>query len=156
MVILSAAAFTQAHGFGIGAQYNFIPESNIAQGVSLAFSPSHSFHIAGNWYLTKTVNTYGFTFDWRPLNLKIVDFGLATLKFNVDVGIYTNFMVKKDGLDSITGGARLPVGVNLMLLGDFLEVFTYVAPSIGARFNPSFALDEPFFPIAVGARVWLF
>jgi len=157
VVILSTLALTQVHGFGIGAQFNYRAGGIFGPGASFVFSPSRSFHIAANWYAVgNKVNDVGLSFDWRLLNIGLVNFGVGSLNFTLDAGAYTNFKISSNGLDNFTGGARLPVGLSLLLLGNILEVYTHVAPSIGVWFTPKFALDEPFFPIAVGGRVWLF
>jgi len=157
VVILSTVALTQAHGFGLGAQFNFSAGSIFAPGVSVVFSPSRSFHIAGNWYLGNAWNIVGLTLDVAPLNFKFLNFGVGSLAFTLGIGAYANIGFAKGLKDiNVTGGVRLPVGLSLSLFKDFLEIYAHVAPSLGVRFSPSIAFDKPFFPIAVGARVWIF
>jgi len=157
MVILSMMALTQVHGFGIGAQFNYAmgPNGLSAPGAALAFSPWRGFNIAGNWLLDNSVSIVGLTIDLRPLQVQLINFGLGSFNFTLDVGAYTN--IKFANTTVVTGGLRVPVGLSLSLLGDFLEVYTHIAPSIGVQFSPSFDFaDQWFFPVALGARVWLF
>jgi len=164
VVILSTAALTQAHGFGLGAQFNYytgdILGGNFSApaGFSVLFSPSRSFHISGNWLFGDSANMVGLTLDVAPVNLKIIDFNVGSLNFTLGAGAYVNVLITGKYLDTkfnFSGGVRLPVGLSLFLFNDFLEVFAQVAPSIGVDFNP-FGFDTLFFPIAVGARIWLF
>jgi len=163
-VILSTVALTQAHSFGLGAQFNYyagdIVKGNFSApaGFSVLFSPSRSFHISGNWLFGDDANMVGLTLDFAPVNLKIIDFNVGSFNFTLGIGAYVNVLITGKGLNTdfyFSGGARLPVGFSLFLFNDFLEVFAQVAPSIGVDFNP-FGFDTLFFPIAVGARVWLF
>ena len=161
-VILCILAVSQAHSLGLGAQVNFYTgEAMFAPGLSLLVSPSDMFHIAANWYIDgKDVNIVGLTFDVCPLRFKLLgDENSLFLNLTIGIGVYTNLMFIKvdDKLDrvNITGGLRAPVGVNLFLGRNF-EVFTYVAPSFGVDFTPSFGLSpKPFFPIAIGGRLWI-
>jgi len=165
VVIFSTVALTQAHSFGLGAQFNYYPADILGgnfsapAGFSVLFSPSRSFHISGNWLFSESADMVGLTLDVSPVNLKIIDFNVGSLNFTLGIGAYVNVLITGKGIlnteFAFSGGARLPVGFSLFLFNDFLEAFVQVAPSIGVDFNP-FGFDTLFFPIAVGARVWLF
>jgi len=159
-VILCILAVSQAHSLGLGAQVNFYTgEAMFAPGLSLLVSPSDIFHIAANWYLNDESNIVGLTFDACPLRFTLLGSeDSLCLKFTIGIGIYTNlmFMKAEEKVEKliVTGGLRAPVGLNLFFTRN-LEIFTYVAPSFGVDFNPSFGLSsKPFFPVAIGARLW--
>ena len=153
-VILSMAIGAKAHAsFGLGAQFNFSAGSLLAPGASLLISPGDMTHLAFNWYLgSGKVNTFGLTFDICPLTLPFSTFSAGSFNFTLGVGLYAN-MVFADDRD-FNGGLRIPVGVNLLLGKRVLEIFANIAPSFGLYFLPSLGLSKPFFPIALGARIW--
>jgi len=157
VAILSVAAITKVHGFGFGLQFNFSTGGIFAPGAAVAFSPSDNTHLAFNWYLgSDKVNIVGLTFDVCPLNLPIVSFGVGSLNFTLGIGIYANIVITEYRNDrDVTGGLRLPVGFSLLLFRDIFEIYTHIAPSFGVVFVPSLGFTKPFFPIAVGARIWI-
>jgi len=153
VIILSAAAIPRAHGFGLGAQFNFSAGSIFAPGAALVISPSDMINIAGNWYLGgDKVNIIGLTLDVCPLNLPITSFSAGSLNFTLGGGIFANMIFTED--PGIDGGLRLPIGLSLLLGQRTFEIYTHVAPSFGVNFLPSLGLSKPFFPIALGAKIW--
>ena len=153
VVILSLVVITMAHSFGLGAQLNFSAGGIFAPGAALVISPSDMTHLAINWYLDfDQVNIIGLTLDVCPLTLPITTFKAGSLNFTLGVGLFANIIFTDDpGFD---GGLRIPVGLNVLLARDIFEVYTHIAPSFGVHFLPSLGLSKPFFPIALGARVW--
>jgi len=153
VLILSAAAVTRVHAFGIGAQFNFSAGSVFAPGAALAISPSDMTHLAVNWYLgSDKVNIIGLTLDVRPLDLPIVDFGAGSFNFTLGVGIFGNVVFTED--PGINAGLRVPIGFSLFLVQNVFEIYTHVAPSWGVDFLPSLSLSKPFFPMALGLKIW--
>jgi len=153
VVILSAAVMTRVHGFGLGAQFNFSAGSIFAPGAALAISPSDMTHIAANWYLGgDNVNILGLTFDVRPLDLPIVNFGAGSFDFTLGVGVFGNVVFTDD--PGFNAGLRVPIGFSLFLAKKVFEIYTHVAPSWGVDFLPSLELSKPFFPIALGVKIW--
>ena len=150
---LFMAAGAKVHAFGIGAQANFSAGDIFAPGASLLLSPSDMVHLAFNWYLDfEKTNIAGLTLDVSPLTLPISKFNAGSFNFTLGVGLFANVVFAKDPL--FNGGLRIPVGVNLLLGPRVFELFTQVAPSFGLHFLPSVGLSNPFFPIAIGARLW--
>jgi hypothetical protein len=155
VVVLNMAVVTSAHSFGFGAQFNFSAGEIFAPGAALLISPSRATHLALNWYLDfDNVNIIGLTLDVCPLTLPIVKFAPGSFNFTLGVGLYGNLLFTS-GDAGFNGGLRIPVGFNLLLVRNVFEVFTHVAPSFGVDFLPSLGLGRPFFPIALGARVWI-
>jgi hypothetical protein len=153
MALLSTAAVSGAYGFGIGAQFNFSAGSIFAPGAALLISPSDRTNLAVNWFINKDSDSIiGFTFDAVPLSLPFVKGDAATFKFNLGVGLYVNATFSEKF--SINSGLRIPVGFSLLLGKEVFEIFTHIAPSFGVDFLPSLGLGEPFYPIALGARIW--
>jgi len=153
MILLCAAAISRAHGFGIGAQLNFSAGSIFAPGASLLISPSDKTHLAINWYLGSDKNNIiGLTLDAVPLTLPIIRGNAATFNFTLGVGLYLNVLFRDNF--GINSGLRIPVGFNLLLGKDVFEIFFHVAPSFGIDLLPSLGLSKPFFPSALGARIW--
>ena len=153
VIILSAAIGTRAHAFGLGAQFNFSAGGLFAPGAALLISPKDAFHLAVNWYIDPhKVNIVGLTADGVPLVLPLSTFRAGTFNFTLGVGLFANMVFADDW--EFNMGLRVPVGLNLLLGKDVLEVFAHVAPSFGLHFLPSLGLSTPFFPIAVGARIW--
>ena len=155
IAILCVAAVVQVHAIGLGAQLNFSVGGDIlAPGFSVVICPSERQHIAVNWFLDlkndDSANIVGLTWDLLPLRLKIVE----ALRFNLGVGFYANLVFAEDPKFNITGGIRFPVGLSF-LLGNNFEIYTHVAPSLGIDFLPKLTFERPFFPIALGAKVWL-
>jgi len=153
VVILSAAAITRVHAFGIGAQLNFSAGGIFAPGAALAVSPSDKINLAVNWYLGEKANIVGLTLDVVPLNYPFVNFGAGSLNFTLGVGVFANMVFTTE--PGINGGLRIPVGLSLFLAKNVFEIYTHVAPSFGVDFIPSLALYKPFYPIALGGRIWL-
>ena len=151
-LVLCIAVETKVYSFGVGAQFNFSAGGIFAPGAALLISPSDKTHIAINWYLDfKEVNIIGLTFDVCPLVLPISTFKVGTFNFTLGVGLFANVILAKE--PDFNGGLRIPVGFNVTL-GRVLEIFTHVAPSFGLRFIPKLGFSKPFFPIALGARLW--
>ena len=153
-LILCITAGTMVHAFGLGAQFNFSAGEIFAPGVSVLVSPADFAHLAFNWYIDfDNVSIIGLTFDLVPLVLPISTFKAGSFNFTFGVGLYTNLILADER--TITGGLRIPVGFNLLLGPRTFEIFTHVAPSFGVDLFPSLALSNPFFPIALGARLWI-
>lgn len=152
-LVLGAGITMGTHAIGFGAQFNANASSVFTPGVSLAFSFTHRVHTAFNWYFGDNT-TIGITGDYWIFNPALVKFNSGSFRFHLGAGLYTNIIFADD--TDWTGGIRFPVGFNLLVLKDFLEVYINVAPSVGIQFYPSFAMDKFFFPIALGARIWLF
>ena len=151
--VLLMAASTEVHAFGLGAQANFSAGEIFAPGAALLISPSDITHLAFNWYLDfDNVNIFGITLDLVPLTLPISTFRAGSLNFTLGLGLFANIIFESD--PGVNGGLRLPIGFNVLLGNRVLEIFTHVAPSFGVDFIPSFQLSNPFFPIALGARLW--
>jgi hypothetical protein len=152
IALLSVAAISRAHGFGLGAQLNFSAGSIFAPGVALLISPSDTTHLALNWYLERDISIIGLTFDAIPLTLPIASGSAGTFNFTLGVGLFANAtFTEKFGFN---GGLRVPIGFNFMLGNNIFEIFTHVAPSFGVNLLPALGLSKPFFPIALGARIW--
>jgi hypothetical protein len=152
-VILSVAAVTSAHSLGLGGQANFSAGELFAPGAALLISPSDITHLALNWYLDfDRTNIIGLTLDVCPLTLPFVRFITGSFNFTLGIGFYTNIVFTGD--IGFNGGLRIPVGVNLLLGRNVFEIFTHIAPSFGVHFIPSLGFAHPFFPVAVGARLW--
>ena len=149
-LVLCAAITTHAHSFGLGAQFNFRVGDDPGPGASLAISPSRTMHFAVNWYTgSENVNTLGLTMDLLALPRPHA----RGLSFVLGGGIFTNAEFADDVVFS--GGVRVPIGLNLLLIQRTLEIYTHVAPSFGVHFTPTLGFASPFFPIALGARIWL-
>ena len=150
--LLGTAVVSGAHGFGLGAQFNFSAGSIFAPGASLLISPSDKTNIAVNWYLSEDASIIGFTLDAVPLSFPLTKGDAVSLRFNLGIGFYVNSTLSEKF--SINSGLRLPVGFSLLLGNEVFEIFTHVAPSCGVDFMPSLSLARPFYPIALGARIW--
>jgi len=151
--LICISAGTKAHAFGLGAQFNFSAGGLFAPGAALLISPGDKTHMAINWYLDlDKVNIIGLTLDVCPLRLPLSTFKAGTFNFTLGVGLFANLMFADDR--TFNGGLRIPVGLNLLVGKNILELFTHVAPSFGLHFLPSLKLSDPFFPIAIGARLW--
>ena len=157
MVFLCLVMVTKTHAFGLGAQVNLSTGGVLAPGASLLFSPNHKTHLALNWYLAReNENIIGLTLDRTLIPTQGSIFNVGILNFTLGLGVFTNVMFERNSRSDteFRGGLRIPVGLSLSLGGDVLEIFTHVAPSFGVSFLPELGLSRPFFPIALGARVW--
>jgi hypothetical protein len=154
MALLSTAAVSGAHGFGLGAQFNYSAGSIFAPGVALLISPSDKSNLAINWFIANDYKIIGLTFDAVPLSFPFVKGDAASFKFNLGAGIFANTVLSEKF--NINCGLRIPVGFSLFLGKEVLEIFTHIAPSFGVSFLPSLGLAKPFYPMAVGARIWFF
>ena len=153
MALLSTAAVSGAHGFGIGAQFNFSAGSIFAPGAALLISPSDKTNLAINWYLGSMQDSViGFTLDAVPLSLPLIKGSAASFNFTLGIGLYVNAFL--GDVFAINSGLRIPVGFSVLLARDIFEIFTHVAPSFGVNLKPSLGLGRPFYPIALGARIW--
>jgi hypothetical protein len=52
-------------------------------------------------------------------------------------------------------GARVPIGLHIHLLDNFLELFLGVAPNLGVVISPEFHFPAGGWPIELGIRIWL-
>ena len=155
---LFALEATNIHSLGFGAQFNIGAGDVFAPGAALVLSPSTNMHLAGNWFVDPingstvalTVDRTVFTFPLHTFDIEMIE----TFNLTVGGGIFAKVTFGDDA--AFNGGFRLPVGLNIFLLRNVLELYTHLAPSLGLRFIPNFGLSNPFFPIAIGARVWLF
>ena len=139
----------KAFSFGLGAQFNFKAGEVFAPGAALLVSPTRTTNLAVNWYLdSNKVTTLGITFDI----LAIPRSPRGGLNFTLGGGVYGNTIFDDEIV--VNGGVRLPVGLNVLLIRNVFEIFAHVAPSVGVSFIPSLEFTKPFFPVAVGARVW--
>ena len=151
-IILSTAAVVNVYSFGLGAQFNLNAGKVFAPGAALLISPSRMTHAAINWYLGDgNTSSIGLTLDLVPLALPLSTFASGSLNFTLGVGLFTNVVFYDDTEFNL--GLRIPVGVNVMLARNF-EVFFHVAPSFGGDLLPSLELRDPFYPLALGARLW--
>jgi len=140
-------------------------------GFSFLLSPSRQLNFAGSYYFSETTHIIGLTADFCPeaFNFRLVGSRMTllsnprawSLRFGVGIGGYANFwLIDSDNNDKFnrmdfTGGLRIPVGLSLNLANGRFEVFGHVAPSIGVRVAEVSPFMDWFFPVAVGARIWL-
>ncbi|MCL2043250.1 MAG: hypothetical protein FWG89_03825 [Treponema sp.] len=152
-IIISTTATAHIHSLGLGAQFNVNTGNVFASGAALLISPSNMTHIAINWYLGKEkTSSIGLTLDLVPLTLPLSTFTAGSVNLTLGVGIFSNVVFTDD--PGINLGVRIPVGVNILLGKDMFEVFFHVAPSFGADFLPALDFTDPFYPLALGARIW--
>ena len=152
--ILSLSAAAKSHSLGLGVQANFSAGEIFAPGAALLISPSDITHLAINWYLDfDAVTIFGLTFDACPLTIQLAGFKVGSLNFTLGIGLFANLIFADDTV--FNAGLRIPVGLNIFLGPNrFFEIFTHIAPSFGVDFVPSMGLSNPFFPIALGGRIW--
>ena len=153
-LVLSVSAAASVHGFGLGAQANMSAGDIFAPGVALLVSPSDRVNLAFNWYFgPDDEDIIGLTLDAQAVRYPFTDLGAGTLNFTLGIGLFANAVFSDDdtGFDA---GLRVPVGLSLMLFRDGLEIFFHVAPSFGIHLLPSFGTSDPFFPFALGIRLW--
>ena len=152
--LVSVTAATQLHAFGAGLQINYSAGGIFAPGAAIVVSPSDSTSIAANWFFGSDKNIIGLTMDINVLALPIVSFGAGTFNFTLGAGVFSNFTFIKKEVE-IGLGIRVPAGFNLLLMRDFLEIYIHVAPSFGLSFIPNLEVSRPFFPMALGVKVWI-
>ena len=153
VLFICVVGAVNVYAFGVGAQVNFRAGRVFAPGASLVISPTDLTHLAVNWYLDfENVNTVGLTLDVCPVTLYITGSGSNSLNFTLGIGLFANMVFDSDyGIDA---GLRVPVGLNVLFGRRVFEIYTHIAPSFGVDFLPSLGLSNPFFPIAIGARIW--
>jgi len=145
---------TKAHSLGLGVQFNVTAGGDfLAPGLSLVICPTEITRLAINWYFNfDDTNIIGLTFDICPLTLPISTFRTGSFNFTLGAGFFADMVFSSDF--GFNGGVRFPVGFNLKLGQRAFVIYTHVAPSFGLRFIPDFGFHSPFFPIAIGARLW--
>jgi len=158
----------------VDAEFGATPRT-FATGFSVLFSPSRVFHIAGNYLIEPAVNNYetnnttvSLTLDFAPISWNIARSQMTLLSnpkawsfnFTAGIGPFFNFWFEEflnfndDKSRSVSGGIRVPVGVNF-LFAQYFEAFVHVAPSWGFTFTEGVKPGAPFFPVALGGRFWL-
>ena len=153
LVVLCVAATAQVYAFGLGAQLNFSAGEVFAPGLSLVLSPSRITHLAFNWYIDfDSGSTVGLAYDLSPVRLQLMSCELMFFNFTLGIGLFSNLTLEEKII--ITSGLRIPVGFSLFFGRNF-EVYTHVAPSYGVNLVPSLKFSNPFYPIALGARLWI-
>ncbi len=149
---LAVFASTGLFAFGIGLQLNGNAGEVFAPGVAVTFKvDSIPLVFAANYFAGDTT-TVGLTGDYWGLNRKLVSIGRVPLNWFFGIGFFANAVFADEF--SMTGGMRLPLGLNMFLLDGFMEPFLQIAPSFGLTFIPSIGADRPFFPISAGFRLW--
>ena len=153
-LILSLAPGARVHSLGMGVQANVHAGNVFAPGVALLLSPSDYTHIAVNWFVDfDKVSTVGYTMDVVPINIPLIKIMSGSFNINIGIGIYSNVTLSKS--PNFDGGIRAPAGFSLFLGDKAFEVFANIAPSWEAFFAPQLRLSsKPFFPIALGTRIW--
>ena len=82
--------------------------------------------------------------DYRFVNSRPI---VEDIHFSLGIGGYTKLLLPEDDNATIEGGIRLPVGVQYLLLNDFIELFLQISP--GLDFYPKLRFsDQP-------VQVWL-
>jgi hypothetical protein len=152
LVILGAGITMGAYSFGSGIQFNGNASDVFSPGVALSLSPKESTHFALNWYFGSE-NILGMTADFWLFNPQIASFGAGSLHFFLGGGLYTNMLISLNDFD-FKAGVRFPLGLNIKLANDVVEIYVQGAPSIGLRFYPSLGGDRFFVPFALGGRFW--
>jgi hypothetical protein len=142
-LILTCAAGASAFDIGIGAEYMFYTTglshnalltlrawpAPFQLGVGATFGTAPSFSITGDWWM-KAGSISG-----SPLGYYLAVGGFVTLP-------------------DVTFGARVPLGLQLWLLGDLLELFIEAVPYAGLDITPS---TVGIYGVGLGAgfRFWL-
>ena len=144
---------SEIYSFGIGAQFNFGASGVFAPGFALLVSPSRSSNLAVNWVFSdNSPGNVGITYDLVPVNLPIMRFAGGSLNFTLGAGLFGNAVLGDNR--ALGSGLRIPVGISVFTLNNFLEIFAHIAPSFGVEFVPSMKFSRPFYPIALGVRLW--
>ena len=152
LVILCVFAAVQVHSLGIGAQLNYYTGEMFAPGLSIVLSPTERAHLALNWFIDfEETNIVGLTFDVCPVKASLTPFNAGPVFFTLGLGLYSNVVITDE--IGFTGGLRIPLGFSLFLARTF-ELYTHVAPSFGVNMLPSIDFSKPFYPVALGARLW--
>jgi len=141
-LLLACAAGASAGDMNIGAEYLFYTTglthnallslrlwpASFQLGVGATFGTAASFSITGDWWL-RTGSISG-----SPLGYYLALGGFVTLP-------------------DVTFGARLPLGLQLWLLGDLLELFIEAVPYAGLDVTPTAGI----YGVGLGAgfRFWL-
>jgi len=153
LFVIIVITVSEIYAFGIGAQFNFSASGVFAPGVALVVSPSRSSHLAANWVFSdNNPGNIGLTYDLVPVNLPVMRFAGGSLNFTLGAGLFANAVLGDSG--SLGSGLRIPVGFSLFTMNNFLEIFAHIAPSFGVEFIPSMKLSRPFYPVALGIRLW--
>lgn len=145
-LLMGALALPQAFSLGIGGTFG-LGGNSLDAGLSLKLDnlpPVFGIQLAGS------DNSFrlGLTADWWMINAKLVD----ALNYYVGLGGYARLGLGNNAY--FDGGLRIPLGLNIFVIKP-LELFLEWAPSVGARFSPSFAFpDFGFTNFAIGFRFW--
>ncbi|MDR1903542.1 MAG: hypothetical protein LBQ88_14855 [Treponema sp.] len=139
-------------GLGIG----IVGRANV--GYHLGFGPGLSLKVSSlpvYWGVNLSIGdgyfNVGVTGDYYFYDKSLVP--EIFMGWFLGVGGYGNLYIS-DGFLGLQAGARVPIGLNWLLLNNFLEIFIDVAPSLGFQtFDPYF--PDWGFPFEIGLRVWL-
>lgn len=144
-----------ASAFGIGLQFNGNAGEVFAPGVALTVRPqSVPLVFAFNWNFQSTQQMFGLTADYWAINPQIGAFSGGSMNWFLGVGFFGNLTLIQDQDMQLTGGMRIPVGLNMYLLDGFFEPFVQIAPSFGLRLVPSLGAENLFWPVSAGLRFW--
>ncbi|HKL85682.1 MAG TPA: hypothetical protein VJ861_05065 [Treponemataceae bacterium] len=150
--VLFIFSATGLFAFGVGLQFNGNAGKVFNPGVALtAKFDGIPLVFAGNWYAGDNTSI-GITGDYWVVNNSLGNLGKVSIMGFFGVGFYTNMFFGDEF--QITGGFRIPFGLNTFLANGFFEPFLMIAPSFGLRFIPSFGTSNIFFPVSAGFRMW--
>lgn len=150
---LAVLGTSGAFAFGIGLQLNGNAGEVFQPGPAVTFKlDSVPLVFAINWFAGEEATSVGLTGDYWGINRKLINIGSAPLNWFFGIGFFVNTVFADEFV--LTGGMRLPLGLNMFLIDGFMEPFLQVAPSFGLQFVPSLGVDNLFFPISAGFRLW--
>ncbi|GHV71843.1 hypothetical protein AGMMS49928_25650 [Spirochaetia bacterium] len=153
-VIFGIAAAAGSYAIGLGAQFNLgSTDKFFAPGIALALSPADKFHMAFNWYLDDAYTKIGLTADAAPLD-QYLGSPSSPLSLTLGIGVFANLTFVENDMD-FDAGLRIPVGFALWLGDRAFEIYTHIAPSFNIGVVPAPNLKNIFFPVALGARLWI-
>lgn len=146
--VMMVACVAGVFAFGIGVQggWNLGVPGNVAITFKLDSTP---LIFAGNFYIADELFAVGLTGDYWMLNDNIT----GPLNWFVGAGLGATIAIPDEGKMGMSLAARLPIGLNMFLVDDFVEPYIQVVPMLGLNFLPSvnfkFDLDAN-----IGIRFW--
>ena len=142
MVVCVGGAF--AWGIGVQAGGGYPNPGNVAVTFKLDQLPlvfASNFYIGNSFYV-------GITGDYWFLNDTLV----GPLNWYIGGGLGLGFGGFDDNF-ALNMAARLPIGLNMFLVDNFIEPYFQVVPGLGLNFLPSFGAGFVF-DANLGIRFW--
>ncbi|ULQ60775.1 hypothetical protein K7I13_05770 [Brucepastera parasyntrophica] len=148
VAILLCVGTVNVFAFGIGVQAGGTFGTGVGGGAALTFSFGHPWYFAVDFGFGDNSFGVGVTGDYWFYNPTIT----GPLSFYIGGGIFGSVWLGDNV--AFTVGGRIPIGLDLKLAKNVIELYLQVAPGFGARIASNSGGFYWTIPVNLGVRFW--